>query len=84
MNALGRRCRLAVVGVWRFLVGDTPEFLAAVAAVAGVALLLHRFHPAEWVVLPGIVLLVLAGSVWRRARVSGRMARESRTRAPDR
>lgn len=75
MNALGRWGRLAALGVWRFVVGDTPEFLAAVGVVVGMALALRHVHPAAWVALPGIVLIVLAGSLWRRARVSGRGGR---------
>lgn len=75
MSRLGRWCRLAAVGTWHFVVGDTPEFLAAVAMVVGAALVLHHFQPAEWIALPGLVVSVLAGSVWWRARTSGRDGR---------
>lgn len=60
--------KAAVRGVWRFVVGDSPEFLVAVVALVGFALILHGVRQVVWVGLPMLVLGVLGVSVWHQAR----------------
>jgi hypothetical protein len=58
---------------WDFLIGDTPElFVGAVAAIAlvGVVCLDHSLRRPAALLLPVLVAVVLAGSVWRAARRS--------------
>lgn len=63
-----RAARGIALGVWHFVVGDTPEFSVAVVILVGFALVLHRFHPVLWVGLPVLVLVVLGASLWRQQR----------------
>jgi len=56
MAALGR-------GIWEFLVGDTPEFLVATAAIVGLAFAVHQVRVLAYVSLPATVVAVLAVSV---------------------
>jgi len=72
MRRGSRLFRRAAMGLWHFLVGDTPEFLGAVVLVVGFALAVHRVHLAVVLGLPAIVALVLASSVRRGLRSSRR------------
>lgn len=57
---------------WRFLVGDTPEFAVAAAAVVGLAFLVAHDHAAGVVLLPTVTGAFLAFSTYRgRRRVAG-------------
>ena len=73
MRRAARILRRAATGVWRFLVGDTPEFMVAVALVVGFALAVHTVHLAVVLGLPAIVALFLAWS----ARAGLRSARRN-------
>ena len=77
MKPLKRVVRAAGLGVWDFVVGDTPEFVATVAVAVGLALAVHTVRLAVVVGLPAVVILSLAVSVRRTA---GRL----RTRPPRR
>lgn len=68
MSALGRGAHNAGLGVWRFLVGDTPEFLASVLVLVGFALTFRHLRVAVDVGLPLLVLVVLCASLWRAQR----------------
>lgn len=50
-------------GIWEFLVGDTPEFLVATAAIVGLAFAVRQVHVLAFVGLPAAVVAVLAVSV---------------------
>ena len=68
MRTVGRALRRVAIGIWHFVVGDAPEFLLAVVAVVGFALLVHHTRPAEWFGLPVLVLAVLVASLLRQPR----------------
>lgn len=56
---------------WDFLVGDTPEIFVAVIAVVGIVALISvgdHANGAAVVVLPGLALATLGGSLWRARR----------------
>lgn len=89
MSRISRVVRLSGVGLWRFVVGDTPEFALAVAALVVYALLLRHVRPALVVGLPVLVAAALGTSVLaavgrrRRAlRLRSEGAGEARTSAP--
>jgi hypothetical protein len=79
MSSLGRALRAVGLGLWHFVVGDTPEFLLAVVVLVGFALAVHETHPAEWFGLPVLVLVVLVVSLLRQTR---RGERPSEVQAP--
>ena len=67
MKVLWRALRGLAMGVWDFLVGDTPEFLPAVVVVVLLAYGLHAVRALAVVVIPAAVVLMLVASlaVWR-------------------
>jgi hypothetical protein len=69
VNTLGRVLRLAGLGVWRFVVGDTPEFAVAVVGIVTFALVFHHLRPLVLIGLPVLVVGVLCGSLWNHRRV---------------
>jgi len=68
VTVLGRALHKVAVGVWRFVVGDAPEFVLAVVVLVGFALAVHDARPAEWFGLPVLVVAVLVASVLREPR----------------
>jgi hypothetical protein len=73
MKVIWRILSRIALGVWKFVVGDTPEFLVVVLLVVGFALAVHRVHLAIILGLPAIVAVALASSV-RHAHGSSRRA----------
>jgi hypothetical protein len=56
---------------WDFLVGDTPEFFVGVLMIVGVVLALVKatsLNAAAVVAFPGLVVVLLAGSVLQAKR----------------
>ena len=72
MKPVARALKAFGLGVWHFVIGDSPEFLAAVMVLVGFALALRHVHEALWIGLPLLVLGALFGSVWHQQRTSGR------------
>ena len=63
MSAALRLVRTGARALWGFLVGETPEFAAVVAALVGYAVLLRHVHLAVVYGLPALVVVVMAVSV---------------------
>ena len=59
---------------WEFLVGDTPELLAATAVVIAVALVFGHHRTAGFVVVPVITSAALALSILRARRLASQEA----------
>jgi hypothetical protein len=55
---------------WDFVVGDDWRIAAGVAAALGLTRLLTAEGANAWWLLPVVVALLLAASVWRAARAS--------------
>lgn len=67
MRLLWRSARGVAMGIWDFLVGDTPEFLPAVVVVVLLAYGLRSVRALAVVAVPAAVVFVLLASlaVWR-------------------
>lgn len=62
-----RRVRDVAVGIWEFVAGD--DWMTAVGVVVALGLTgLIDDSDAAWIVMPLAVALLLAVSIWRRAR----------------
>ena len=53
---------------WDFVVGDDWLVAAGLAVALGLTWLLAHHGVNAWWLLPGAVVLLLAGSVWRESR----------------
>ncbi|HEY6653812.1 MAG TPA: hypothetical protein VI028_06765 [Solirubrobacterales bacterium] len=62
-----RRARDVAVGIWEFVAGDDWMTAAGVVVALGLTGLIDD-SDAAWVVMPLAVALLLAVSIWRRAR----------------
>ena len=64
--------RSFVLGVWDFVVGD--DWLTAVGVVLALGLTaLVSERSSAWIVMPIAVAVLLAVSIWRKAREAGRV-----------
>jgi hypothetical protein len=54
--------------LWDFVIGDDWRIAAGVGVALGVTALVAETSVAAWWVLPVVVALLLAGSVWHAAR----------------
>ena len=62
-----RRVRDVAAGIWEFVAGD--DWITAVGVVVALGLTgLIDDSDAAWIVMPLAVSLLLAVSIWRRAR----------------
>lgn len=62
-----RRIRDVAAGIWEFVAGD--DWMTAVGVVVALGLTgLIDDSDAAWIVMPLAVALLLAVSIWRRAR----------------
>jgi hypothetical protein len=62
-----RRVRDVAAGIWEFVAGD--DWMTAVGVVVALGLTgLIDDSDAAWIVMPLAVALLLAVSIWRRAR----------------
>jgi hypothetical protein len=62
-----RRVRDVAAGIWEFVAGDDWMTAAGVVVALGLTGLIDD-SDAAWVVMPLAVALLLAVSIWRRAR----------------
>jgi hypothetical protein len=62
-----RRARDIAVGIWEFVAGDDWMTAAGVVVALGLTGLIDD-PDAAWLVMPLAVALLLAVSIWRRAR----------------
>ena len=86
MSAALGRARAGARALWRFLVGETPEFALVVSGLVVYALLLRHVRPAVVYGLPSLVVTVMAVSVHvRRRSAPGRVPAPEATApaAPD-
>lgn len=65
-----RRIRDLAAAIWEFVAGDDWVTAAGVVAGLGLTALLSGTNSA-WIVMPLAVALLLALSIWRRARGRG-------------
>ncbi|MHB8439382.1 MAG: hypothetical protein ACYDD4_09495 [Acidimicrobiales bacterium] len=75
-KTVGGAGRAAALGVWRFFVGDTPEFLVAALIAIGFAFATRRAHVVIDVGLPALVVAALVMGVRRGRRRAVESARE--------
>jgi hypothetical protein len=64
------RIRDVALGIWEFIAGDDWVTAAGVVLALGLTALIGD-SDAAWFVLPLAVALLLALSIWRRARARG-------------
>ena len=62
-----RRVRDVAAGIWEFVAGDDWMTAAGVVVALGLTGLIDD-SDAAWIVMPLAVALLLAVSIWRRAR----------------
>jgi hypothetical protein len=64
-----KRIRSFLRFLWDFVVGDDWRIAAGVVVALGLTALVTGTSVSAWWILPAAVALLLAGSVWRAARI---------------
>jgi hypothetical protein len=55
---------------WDFLIGEAPELFVATIVIVILALLLRHYHPAAYILIPLVTVLILVASTLRAAKRS--------------